>query len=133
MSAAGTPGPDYTVPALDKAFEILELLAGRSGGLSQAAIADAVGRSASQVFRVLLTLEARGYLIRDERSGLLSLSMQIFEHAHRQEPLRGLETAAMPALRAFVDDVQQSCNLGVLVTSRVLALTQVESPANCGF
>jgi len=44
MTAASAPGPDYSVPALDKALDILELLAGRSGGLSQAVIADAAGR-----------------------------------------------------------------------------------------
>ena len=133
MTAASAPGPDYSVPALDKALDILELLAGRSGGLSQAVIADTAGRSVGQVFRVLQTLVARGYLIREERSGLYSLSMQLFELAHRQEPLRGLETAALPAMRAFVDDVQQSCNLGVLAAGRVLILAQVESPANFGF
>jgi DNA-binding IclR family transcriptional regulator len=57
---------------------------------------------------VLQTLEARGLLIREERSGLYSLSVQLFELAHQQEPLRGLETAALSAMRAFVDDVQQS-------------------------
>ena len=57
---------------------------------------------------MLQTLEARGYLIREERSGLYSLSVQLFELAHQQEPLRGLETAALSAMRAFVDDVQQS-------------------------
>jgi DNA-binding IclR family transcriptional regulator len=56
MSAAGSP--DHSVPALDKALDTFELLAGRSGGLSQAAIADAVGRSVNRVFRVLQTLEA---------------------------------------------------------------------------
>ncbi|CAN5268834.1 IclR family transcriptional regulator [soil metagenome] len=125
--------PEYSVPALDKALDILELLAARSGGLSQAAIAEAVGRSVSQVFRVLQTLEARGYLVREERSGLYELSVQMFMLGHRQEPLRGLETAALPAMRSFVDEVQQSCNLGVLSAGRVLVLAQVESPANFGF
>jgi DNA-binding IclR family transcriptional regulator len=74
-----------------------------------------------------------GDLIREDKSGLYSLSLQIFELAHRAEPLRGLETAAVPAMRAFVDDVQQSCNLGVPVAGRVLMLAQVESPANFGF
>jgi DNA-binding IclR family transcriptional regulator len=133
VNETATPGPDYSVPALDKALDILELLSGRSGGLSQAAIADAVGRSVGQVFRVLQTLEARGYLVREEQSGLYGLSMQLFTLAHRQEPLRGLEAAALPAMRALVDDVQQSCNLGVLAAGRVLVLAQVESPANFGF
>ena len=59
--------------------------------------------------------------------------MQIFELSHRQEPLRGLVTAALPPMRAFVDDVQQSCNLGMIDAGRLLVLAQVESPANFGF
>ncbi len=36
-------------------------------------------------------------------------------------------------MRAFADDVQQSCTLGVIAAGRVLVLAQVESPANFGF
>ena len=65
---------DYSAPALDKALDILELLADQAGGLSQTEIAEAVGRNVSQIYRVLATLERRGYLTRDERSGRYVLS-----------------------------------------------------------
>lgn len=48
-----SPAPDYAVPALDKALDVLELLAEQSGGLTQSEIADAVSRTPSQIFRVL--------------------------------------------------------------------------------
>lgn len=125
--------PEYGVPALDKGLDILELLADSSGGLTQAEIAEATGRTASQIFRVLTTLERRGYLHRDRQSGLYLLSLQLFELAHRHEPLRGLLQAAQSPMRRLADATRQSCNLSVVDTGRVRVVAQVESPADFGF
>jgi hypothetical protein len=123
--------PDYAVPALDKALDILELLAGQAGGLSQSDIADATGRSPSQIFRVLALLERRGYLVRD--TGLYVLSTRLFSLAHQQEPLRGLITAATGPMRELSEAIQQSCNLSVIDADRVLVIAQAESPASFGY
>lgn len=123
----------YAVPALDKALDVLELLADQKDGLSQGQISEAVGRSLSQIYRVLVALERRGYLYRDRASGLYFLSVRMFELAHRHEPLRGLVQIALPPMRWLADELQQSCNLGVLQAGRVLVLAQVESPASFGF
>ena len=125
--------PEYSVPALDKAFDILDLLAGSSGALSQTEIADAVGRSIGQVFRVLTALEARGWLLRDPVSGLYSFSMAAFDLAHRHPPLRGLLAAATPPMRELSERVRQSCNLSVLDMGAVRVIAQVESPADFGY
>lgn len=131
QAAESTSTPDYAVPALDKAIDILELLAEQSGGLSQGAIAEAVGRSASQIFRVLQRLERRGWIVRE--SGLYLLSTRMFDLAHRQPALRGLIAAALPAMRELSEGVHQSCNLSVLDADRVRVIAQVESPAEFGF
>jgi DNA-binding IclR family transcriptional regulator len=125
--------PDYSVPALDKAFDVLELLASRSDALSQTEIAEAVGRSVGQIFRVLTALEARGWILRDRASGLYSFSMGAFDLAHRHPPLRGLLVAATPAMRELSERVQQSCNLSVLDMGAVRVVAQVESPADFGY
>ena len=124
---------DYSVPALDKALDVLELVADSAGGLSQAAISAGVGRTVSQLFRVLQTLETRGYLVRDPTSGLYTLSMGMFELAHRHDPVRGLVAAAIGPMRVLADAVQQSCNLGIPSAGRILIVAQVESPAAFGF
>ncbi|MCS5734837.1 IclR family transcriptional regulator [Herbiconiux daphne] len=132
---AGRPlksAPDYSVPALDKALDILELLADRGDGLSQLEIAQAIERSPSQIFRVLTTLERRGFVFRD-RSGLYVLSLRLFDLAHRHEPLRSLTAAALPVMRELAGDIQQSCNLSVLDAERVRVIAQVESPGDFGF
>jgi DNA-binding IclR family transcriptional regulator len=123
--------PDYAVPALDKALDILELLADQAGGLSQSEIAEATGRSTNQIFRVLALLERRGYLVRD--TGLYVLSTRLFSLAHRHPPLRGLITAATAPMRELADGIRQSCNLSVLDAGRVLVIAQVESPADFGY
>lgn len=128
-----TDGPDYAVPALEKSLDILELLADQKNGLSQGQISAAVGRSLHQIYRVLQVLERRGYIFRDDTSGLYFLSTRLFELAHRHEPMRNLVQAALPVMRRLTDAIQQSCNLSVLDAGRVLVVAQVESPAAFGF
>jgi DNA-binding IclR family transcriptional regulator len=124
---------DYSAPALDKALDILELLAGEAGGLTQTEIADAVGRNVNQIYRVLATLERRGYLTRDERSGRYVLSMALFDLAHRHPPLRGLVQLAAGPMRALADRIRQSCNLSVDDAGAVRIIAQAESPADFGY
>lgn len=124
--------PEYAAPAIDKALDILELLADSSAPMSQLEIAHAIGRSPGQLFRPLVRLEKRGYVSRDG-SGLYALSMRMFDLAHRQEPLRSLLAVALPMMRELSADVGQSCNLGILDGEHVRIVAQVESPAEFGF
>ncbi|MBH0009881.1 IclR family transcriptional regulator [Salinibacterium sp. UTAS2018] len=128
-----TGGPEYTAPALDKGLDILELLAETAGSLSQSQIAEATGRSTGQIFRVLSTLERRGYIFRNKQSGLYELAMKLFDLAHRHPPLRSLVSVALPVMQQLAERARQSCNLAVLDGALVRVLAQVESPADFGF
>jgi DNA-binding IclR family transcriptional regulator len=124
---------EYAVPALDKAFDVLDLVASSPQPLAQNEIAEATGRTVGQLFRVLVALEARGWLLRDPLSGRYTLSMAAFDLAHRQPALRGLLVAATPAMRALADRLRQSCNLSVLDMAAVRVVGQAESPADFGY
>jgi DNA-binding IclR family transcriptional regulator len=132
-TAAASATPEYSAPALDKALDILEVLSAADGPLSQADLAAAVGRSVSQIFRVLATLERRGYLFRDAQTGLYLLSTRLFDLAHRQEPLRSLIAAALPVMRRLADETRSSCNLSVYDADRMRVVCQVVSPSDFGF
>lgn len=123
----------YAAPALDKALDILELLADEAHGLTQTGIADAVGRNVSQIYRVLATLERRGYVSRDDQSGRYVLSMALFDLAHRHPPLRGLVQLAAGPMRALADEIRQSCNLSVDDAGAVRVIAQAESPSDFGY
>ncbi|WP_341953988.1 IclR family transcriptional regulator [Salinibacterium sp. TMP30] len=125
--------PEYAAPALDKGLDILELLAATSGALSQSEIAEATQRSTNQIFRVLSTLERRGYVFRNKQSGLYVLSMRLFELAHQHPPVRGLISVALPVMQELAQDTRQSCNLALIDGTEVRVIAQVESPADFGF
>ena len=124
---------DYSVPGLDKGLDVLQALAGHDGGLGQAELARLVDRSVNEIFRVLATLERRGWVLRDTQTGLYEASTMMFQLAHRHPPLRSLVTAALGPMRRLNELTRQSCNLAVLSQNRVLIVAQVESPGDFGF
>lgn len=126
-----TDAPPYAVPALDKALDVLELLASSATGFTQVEIAERVGRSVGQLFRVLATLERRGLVVRTD--GRYELGVALFDLAHRHPPLRGLVAAAEPELRALAEELQQSCTLAVPDAGGVRVVAQAESPADVGW
>ena len=122
----------YTAPALEKGLDILELLAAESAGLTQVAIAQRLGRSANEIFRMLSVLERRGYLVRDAE-GNYRLSLRLFELAHRHPPLKRLLTVALPVMQELAQTTRQSTHLGIHFARRILAVAQVDSPEPMGF
>ena len=73
-------------PALEKGLDLLEALDATATGLTQAELARQVGRSVGEIFRMLATLERRGYVTRDGRSGEYSLSLRLFQLAAQHPP-----------------------------------------------
>ncbi len=131
MSRPEDTGPEYAVPALDKALDVLEVLASTERGMTQLEIATAVGRSVSHIFRVLGRLERRGWIYRE--SGVYTISLRMFELAHRHPPLNALSRVALGPMRELAALTRQSCNLSVLDAGVVRVIAQVESPADFGF
>lgn len=109
MSAADR----YRAPALDKGFDILEVLASHIGGLTRAEIGRELGLSASQLYRMLERLVARGYVARVEGGDRYTLSMKMFVLATRHPPFRRLTAQAQPMLDDFAAEMKQSCHLVV--------------------
>lgn len=124
--------PRYAAPALEKGLDIVELLAGEPAPLTQHQIAQRLGRSASEIFRMLEVLERRAWIARDE-AGAYAPTLALFEIAHRQAPVRRLLAAALPEMRALAEATRQSNHLVVHHERRILVLAQVDSPEAMGF
>jgi DNA-binding IclR family transcriptional regulator len=111
-------------PALEKGLDLLEVLADEPAGLTQKSIADRVGRSVGEIFRMLSVLEQRGYVVRDAPSGQYRLSLQLFDLAHRHPPSRLLLQAAAVEMERLANAIGQSCHLVGLHGDRLLVLAQ---------
>ncbi|TAH37238.1 MAG: IclR family transcriptional regulator [Planctomycetota bacterium] len=125
---ANEPRTDrYRAPALGKGLDILEYLADQPHGAAAAEIARGIGRSRSEIFRMLMCLEERSFIARgqDER---FRLTARLFELAHRHPPTKVLLENALPAMRRLASRAAQSCHLGVLHDASVLIVAQVDAP-----
>jgi DNA-binding IclR family transcriptional regulator len=127
MAMLAQKRPHYAVPALEKGLDLLETLAGAAGGLSQSELARQLGRSASEIFRMLACLQRRGYLEKDPSSGRYQLTLRLFALGHAHSPVDHLQRAAQLPMRELARTLGESCHLSVISQGRLLVLAQVES------
>jgi DNA-binding IclR family transcriptional regulator len=123
----------YTIPALDRGLDILELLSSQHDGMTQSQIGKTLGLSASAIFRPLLCLERRGFIVRRRPEDLFFLSTRMFELSHNFPPTARVLDAAMPLMRILANRTGQSCHLGIYSDGALLVIAQVESPGPMGF
>lgn len=129
IDGAASPGKrNYSVPAAEKALDIIEFLASQPDGLTVTEIAGALGRTVHELYRVILVLEARGYLYRRSGSDRYRLSLKLFELAHQTSSVRQLTDAALPVMQALAPKAQQSCHLAVMSGHEALIVLQIDSP-----
>lgn len=124
----GDLGPSYAAPAVDKAFEIIDLVAGEISGLSVTEMAHRLGRSTSQIYRIVVSLHRLGVLRRNEQTDRYELALKLFELATRHPPLQKLVYHAGPILARLADETDQSCHLAALAGTSVVILGQADSP-----
>lgn len=118
----------YTVPALTKAMEVLDLLASEAGGLSATDIVGRLERSMGELYRILVALERLGLIARDERDERYFLTLKLFEMSHRHPPIERLVHSAMPVLRRLAEQSDQSAHLGRLDGEKLVVLATADSP-----
>jgi len=132
-SAAAQRRPvKYATPALDKGLDILEFLAHDPAGATKSELARELNRTVSEIFRMLLCLERRGYIaqVAEDR---YSLTLKLFKLVHEHPPTERLIADALPIMQRLAHETIQSCHLGVIESDHVVILAQVNSPSNQGF
>ena len=122
----------YAVPALDKGLDVLELLAREAGGLSLNEIARELGRTSSELFRMVVALARRGY-IEQLNGDRYTLTLKLFEMAHRHKPIKSLIAAAAPLMLELAQRALQSCHVTVFHAGRVMVVAEVDSPERYAF
>lgn len=123
----------YGAPALEKGLDILELLAGLSHGVTQSEIAQLLGRSLQEVYRVVMVLERRGFIQRRPGEEGYFLSHRMYELAHLYPPLARLIDMATPLMNSASIAADQAMHIAILDTTFIRVVAQVDSPAPLGF
>lgn len=121
----------YRAPALDKGLDILELLSGVEGGLTQAEISKKLGRSPNEFYRMLDRLVRRGYVTRLE-GDRFSLTLKLFGLAQLHAPVRRLVSFATPIMRELAEATLQANQLVVFDRGAAVVIAQQEAPGYWG-
>lgn len=117
----------YRAPALDKGLDILELLAGVDGGLTQAEIAKKLNRSPNEFYRMLDRLVRRGYITRID-GDRFALTLKLFGLAQLHAPTRRLAGYATPLMRDLAQATRQANQLAVFDRGYAVVIAQQEAP-----
>lgn len=117
-----TEEKDYTIAAVDRALAVLEALADRPDqGVTS--LAKSLGMTKSLVFRLLYTLEERGFVSRDPERAEYALGYRLGVLGERLGKDGALLYAARPVMDALRERTSENVNLVVRegVKSYVLA------------
>jgi DNA-binding IclR family transcriptional regulator len=123
----------YPTPALEKGLDILELFAHEPSGLTKSEVARRLNRTVSEIFRMLLCLEERGYIAQSDGDERFRLTLRMFRMSLEYPPTKRLVSEALPIMQDVVHQLNQSCHLGVLEGGQVVIVAQADSPVSPGF
>jgi DNA-binding IclR family transcriptional regulator len=123
----------YSAPALEKGLDILEFLAGHGTPQSVRRIAEHLGRSKSEIFRMVAVLLGRGYIARDAATEELILTNQLFEMGIRTPRVRDLLDVAVPAMQALTGTMGQSAHLVVLSGGETVVIAAIAGGSDMSF
>jgi DNA-binding IclR family transcriptional regulator len=122
----------YATPALEKGLDVIELLAPQPRGLTRSEISRELNRTVSEIFRMLLCLEQRGYIAQVD-GNRYALTPKLFKLVQEHPPTEQLITEALPVMHQVAYNTRQSCHIGVIEGAQVIILAQVNAPISIGF
>ncbi|MDZ7619381.1 MAG: IclR family transcriptional regulator [Patescibacteria group bacterium] len=117
----------YHVPNLDRALMILELLATCPHGAGMSDIARELTLPKNSVFRIVSTLYAHGYLIREGDEKTYRLSRKLLSLGYAAVDEHNLVETSLDVMRAIRDEVEETTLIGLLVGNQGVVVEQVPS------
>lgn len=126
------PRRTYSAPALEKGFNVIELLAETPHGLTISEIAQRLGLSISEIFRVIMVMERRAWL-RKGPGDRFRVTPRVLDLAFRATPAEELSAVASPIMHDLAQHIGQSCHMVVRNEGQGLVILRQESPGPTGF
>jgi len=124
LSAHKTP----SIPAVGRAFEILEILAGSRNGLSLSQLMELSGIPKSSLHCLLLTLERGGYLHRSERTGRYLFGLKLMTLASSSVHNLQIREVATPYLVRLMETTRLTVHLAVPENNQAILVAKFDPP-----
>lgn len=123
--ATGGQERKYTIQSIDKALDVIELLS-EYESLSLLELAKQLKQPKSSLYRIVLTLEQRGYIARSDKTGKYCLGYKQLIVAKQLLGNNSLRSQARQEMERLSTKYGDTVNLGVLNGKQVLYLDIIE-------
>jgi Transcriptional regulator len=117
---------DKGIQVIDRAFDILEILAFEKDGLGVTEIGNRLGLHKSTVHRILGTMVKRGYIEKTRDRGLYKVGLKLVEISSVYLNSVELKTEARPYLSALMSKLGQPVHLATLDDCDVVYIDKIE-------
>lgn len=124
--------PKYPVQTIDKALEVLEILAeeGFQEGLGVSELSTKLAIGKSTVHRIVDTLSVRNYIEQCPDTKKYRLGWRLFEIGNIIPQQRNLYNFDISILQELCNEYQETVNLGVRVDNSVVTISKVSPKAS---
>jgi IclR family transcriptional regulator, KDG regulon repressor len=114
--------------AAERTLLILEAVAQREGGMSNADFSRKLKIPKSSASYILRTLEQHGYLRRDREDGTYRLGMKVLSLSRAALSGVDIREVALPIMRHLVDHIHLTTHLAILDHEEAVYVEKVEAP-----
>lgn len=119
---------EYTVPSVERAIQVLEILAVSADGFSLADLSKRIGVPKSTLFRILTTLKHNSLVNHDEQRRKFTLGIKLLDWGNAALSRIDLKTVAHPYLVRMANQTKQSYYLAILDHYEVIIVDRVDTP-----
>ena len=114
--------------SVDQALALMEYIAGASGQVTVTGLSRHFGWSKATVHRLLSTLRARGYVIRDPLNAHYSFGLMANQLTQRAQAGDCLTHVCWPAMKWLSNSTEETVLLAVREGDRAVIIEKVDSP-----
>ena len=117
----------YNINAVERCFQIMDLLASKLEAISIQDVCEALGVNSNMAFRLLRTMEDTGYLSRDSKTGLYSLSLKVLKLSRMALQSLEIRKFAMPYLEMLWSSFPKAnINLGMRNGDEIIMVDRID-------
>lgn len=128
MNASRTP----SVPAVERALNLMESLAHSKNGLSLSQFVESSNLPKSSIHCLLLTLERMGYLHRSAQTGRYMFGLKLFGLANTSLSGLPIREQAAPFLMQLMEQTGLTVHMGVLDRYEAVLVAKYNPPGSTG-
>lgn len=121
-----TPKRNPSVQSVERAIDIMESFSAEEPGLGVGELSRRVNLPKSTVFRLLTTLESRGFIAQNSETGLYHLGVGLIPLANSVFIYSDLRRIVRPHLRRLANTLEETSSLNILADTEIINLEQAE-------